>query len=120
MYLRYDAVRDTEFSCPEGMRITDGPRMAVWPAPWPPGVHFYEVIDLESDKVFLCTSLEAAIKCGKTPESFRWAYRRRRKKYGAGNVIINRQWQIKRIPKWLFIKRTGRETNEIREYFWKW
>jgi hypothetical protein len=117
-YIRF-APDGTEISCPEGMRVNDGPRMAIRQEDWPMGVHFYEVTDLETNKCYNLPSVEASLKCGVSLKEFRRWYNRL-KKNRTGDFIFNGRYQIKRIPKYLFIKRTKRRYRETTEYYYRY
>lgn len=109
-----------EQTLPEGLRIDEGPRMSIREVPWPPGVHFYLVTDLDTGEQSYCTSVETSIKCGKSLKSFRRSYNRIIKNHGAGNVIMRDRYLISRIPKYTFIKESGRKHDVVQEYYNRW
>lgn len=93
-------------------KITEGPTYTYRKVPWLPLQNFYRVSDIDNDIAYYCTSVEARMKCGVRIARFNTAVEKR-------NLISDR-WLIEKIPKFLFIKRTGRETDIRREYYWKW
>lgn len=105
---------------PEGLRISEGPRMSERSVPFAPGVHFYIVEDIETGELTYCTSVETSIKCGKSLKSFRRSYNRIIKNNGAGTVIMSDRFLISRITKYTFIKESGREHDLVREYYYRW
>lgn len=119
MYIRF-MENGYELTLPEGLRISDGPRMSVREVPWPPGVHFYKVTDLETGRYSYCTSVETALKVGRSLRAFRRAYNRKRKENGVARVIFGARYHITRVPKMVFIQKTGRKYDEVREYFYRY
>lgn len=109
-----------EQSLPEGLRISEGPRMSERQVQWAPGVHFYLMEDIETGEIAYCTSVEVSIKCGKSLKAFRRSYNRIIKNNGAGTVVMNDRYLISRIPKYTFIKESGREYDLVREYYYRW
>ena len=119
--VKYIAFREGyEQSLPEGLRISEGPRMSEREVPWAPGVHFYLVEDLDTSECSYCTSVETSTKCGKSLKSFRRSYNRIVRNHGAGNVIMKDRYLISRVPKYTFIKESGRKFDLVREYFYRW
>jgi len=116
MYIRFKD--DLEIKLPEGMRITDGPRMSVRQVDWPKGVHFYKVTDNLTDECSYLTSVETALKCGISLGEFRRWYNRLRK--NRSGEFLFEQYLIERIPKYLFVRITKRYYDEVTEYFYRY
>jgi len=101
--------------CPEGVRITDGPRYTLRRVPWRPDQKFYKVTDLGTGIEYYRTSLEAALLC---EVNFR-TFKSRVSKHKVKTLFHNR-WEVQRVPQFVFAKETSRTHKIIRDYFWRY
>ena len=95
---------------PEFLLLSDKPRWIIYKLPWKAKQKFYEIRDLKTNKLYYRTSLEARIFVGASRNSF---YRFMVKRTDG---LFKDRYVVKRIPKFLFIKKTGRTMQEFRKY----
>jgi len=99
--------------CPEGLRITDGPRYTLRQRAWGPGQKFYKVQDLDTNQIFYLTAYESAFKVGVKLSTFKWNLKNNKTQF-------NNRWEVQRIPRFVFIEKTGRTHKVIRDYFYRY
>lgn len=98
---------------PEGVRLSEGPRYCVKQVPWSRQQAFYQVHDLETNDLRYLTAWETRQFVKVSLNAFKKRFVKRRP------GVFHRRYKVSRIPKYLFIKRTGRTHSEVREYFYK-
>ncbi len=99
-----------EKTLPEGVRITDGPRKQWIEKAWPHTTTFLYCKPVGGTP-FYGTLTEVAVKLGMRPPRLSRIVRERREQD---------DFVVFRIPKTLFIARTGRKSFFIWEYFWEY
>ena len=93
--------------------ITDGPRKTYRDVAWPDNQKFFKVTDLYTVSVYFGTSVEARIRCGASVDGFRSAVR-------SGRKMGKKRYIAESIPRFLFVKKTGRLNDERWDYYDKW
>lgn len=107
--------QDSDRRCPEGMRITDGPRYTLRRASWGTDQKFYKVTDLGTGREYYRTSLEASVICGVNFRTFKSRLSKKKTK-----AIFHNRWEVQRVPRFIFEKMTGRTHKIIRDFFWRY
>lgn len=107
-----------EYDCwdgpPEGVRLSEGPRMTEHRIPWGPDQNFCRVEDLDTGEIWYLTSWETTVKT-LIPRS---TLKRKLKK---GKPFIHKdKYKIEKTLKEIFVKETGRTHDISLEYFYKY
>lgn len=105
-----------DIGCPEFLRISEGPRLKVIKKPWPKNQKFYYTLDLDTGKEYWKITSETRILCGMAYDGFR----KKMKAKNLKNKAIKARFLVHRIPKIVFIAKTGRLHDEQRDYFYKY
>lgn len=105
-----------DITCPEFLRISEGPRLKVIKKPWLKNQKFYYTLDLDTGKEFYKTTSETRTLCGMAYDGFR----KKMKSKALRSKAIRARFLVNRIPKIVFIAKTGRKYDEQREYFYKY
>lgn len=92
--------------------VSSGPRKVYKHIPWLDTQKFFKVTDTFTGKVFYGTTVEARVHCGASVDGFRNAVKNRR--------LFKRRYRIETVPRFLFIKKTGREYDERWSYYYRW
>lgn len=93
-------------------KVSDGARKVIKKIPWSELQKFFRVYDLETDTEFYGTTVEARVHCGASLDGFKRAVKARR--------LLKGRYKIEPIPRFLFIKKTGRSHDEQWSYYWRW
>lgn len=106
----YNKKYDSWGSPPDGVRLSEGPIWTYTQIPWKKQQRFCKVTDSEGLVSYL-TFWEARNKLGVALETLRKKFK--------GKVFTThiKDFRVDLIPKFLFIAKTGRTHDEIREYF---
>ena len=99
-----------DISGPDHLRVSDGPHWITVKKPWDKKQKFYEIYDIETGRTSYRPSQEAYIFMNVSQQKF-YRYLQKRR-----NIFLKDRYIVKRIPKFLFIKKTGREKQEIYRY----
>ena len=108
--------RAQDLTVPEFLRLSEGPRYTIIKMPWPKNQKFYHVFDLDTGKDFYKPTTEARILCGMTRNGFRLKMKSKVMRRRA----IKARYLVCRVPKLIFLTKTGRATDEQRDYFYKY
>ena len=76
-----------DITCPEFVRLSEGPRWAVKKVPWLKNQKFYRVLDLDTGLTSYMTTLEARVHCGMARNGFRLRMKNKKKR---GKPIADR------------------------------
>jgi len=101
--------------CPEFLRLSEGPKMKVIKKPWLKNQKFYYTFDLDTGKEYYRTTSETRALCGMAYDGFRKKMKSRKLR----NKAIKTRYLVNRVPKIVFIAKTGRHYDEQREYLYK-
>ena len=92
--------------------VSDGPRKVYREVPWLETQKFFRVSDTLTDEVFYCTTTEARVRVALSVDGFRSAVKNKR--------LIKNRYLAENIPRFLFIKNTGRHHDERWDFYYKW
>ena len=120
MYYRtiwnYELETTQDIRCPEYIRISDGPRWVTKKMPWAKNQKFYNILDLDTGNEHFMTSTETRVHCGIARDSFLVKMNNKKKRAKP----IRNLYLVHRIPKLIFVRNTGRQTDEQRKYFYRY
>ena len=105
-----------DITCPEFLRLSEGPRLKIKKIPWPKNQKFYYTLDLDTGKEYYKTTSETRTLCGMAYDGFR----KKMKAKKLRNKAIKARYLVHRIPKIVFIAKTGRDYDEQTEYFYRY
>ena len=108
--------RTQDVTCPEFLRLSEGPRFTKIKMPWVKNQKFYHIFDLDTGKDYYKPTTEARMLCGMTRNGFRIKMKSKTMRRKA----IRTRFLVDRIPRLVFITKTGRLTDEQRDYFYKY
>ena len=108
--------RTQDITCPEFLRISDGPRWTAKKMPWAKNQKFYKILDLDTGDEHFMTSTETRVHCGIARDSFRVKMKNKKKRLRP----IRTRYLVHRIPKLIFVRNTGRQTDEQKKYFYRY
>ncbi len=108
--------RTQDLTCPEFLRLSEGPKMLVRKQEWPANIKFYYTLDLDTGKEYYLPASETRTLCGISYDGFRRKMNSKKKR----NKTIKFRYLVHRVPKIVFIAKTNRRYLETKEYFYKY
>ncbi|RLB99763.1 MAG: hypothetical protein DRI57_33155 [Deltaproteobacteria bacterium] len=105
-----------DLTCPEFLRLSEGARYIDHKIAWKENQKFFFVFDLDTGNEHYGTTTETITLCSVRHNDFR----KKMKSKSARSKPIRNRFLVNRVPKVLFVERTGRAQDVQRNYFYRY